>query len=61
VGALLAAAGAEGAVLNVLINLGSIEDPEWAAKVRAEAEALAAEARAVRDRTLVKVREVMGG
>lgn len=61
VGALLAAAGAEGAVLNVLINLGSIEDAEWAAKIREEAEALAAEARAVRDRTLLKVREAMGG
>lgn len=61
VGALLAAAGAEGAVLNVQINLGSIEDPEWTAKIRAEAEALASEARAIRDRTLVKVREVMGG
>jgi glutamate formiminotransferase/formiminotetrahydrofolate cyclodeaminase len=61
VGALLAAAGAEGAVLNVLINLGSIEDTTWAAGIRAEADALAAESRAVRDRTLAKVREVMEG
>ncbi len=61
VGALLAAAGAEGAVLNVLINLGSIEDTGWVETVRSEAEALAAEARTVRDRTLEKVRETMGG
>lgn len=60
VGALMAAAGAEGAVLNVLINLGSIEDRVWADRIRAEAEAVAAEARAVRDRTLEKVRETMG-
>lgn len=61
VGALLAAAGAEGAVLNVLINLGSIEDAGWVETVRSEAESLAAEARTVRDRTLAKVRETMGG
>ncbi len=61
VGALLAAAGAEGAVLNVLINLGSIEDREWADRIRSEAEARAAEARVVRDRTLSKVRGTMAG
>ncbi len=61
VGALLAAAGAEGAALNVLINLGSIEDTGWADRIRSEAETLAAEARAVRDRTLDFVRGTMGG
>lgn len=59
VGALLAAAGAEGAVLNVLINLGSIEDAAWTANLRSEAEALTAEARILCDRVLERVRAVM--
>jgi glutamate formiminotransferase/formiminotetrahydrofolate cyclodeaminase len=37
VGALMAAAGAEGAYLNVLINLPGLADREWAAATRARA------------------------
>ncbi|HSV56853.1 MAG TPA: glutamate formimidoyltransferase [Magnetospirillaceae bacterium] len=59
VGVLMAAAGAEGAALNVLVNLGSIEVSDWAARTRTEALAFAAEARGVRDRVMARVDEVL--
>jgi glutamate formiminotransferase/formiminotetrahydrofolate cyclodeaminase len=44
VAALMARAGVEGSVLNVLTNLGSVKDAAFAAACRAEADGLAAEA-----------------
>lgn len=56
VGALMASAAAEGAVLNVLINLKSIEDESWTAGMRSDAEALLAETHSLRDQVLERVR-----
>ena len=60
VGALMARAGVEGAVLNVLINLGSVTDSEFAQRVRGEAEALLGEADRRRDAALAATRKAIG-
>jgi glutamate formiminotransferase/formiminotetrahydrofolate cyclodeaminase len=60
VGALMARAGVEGAVLNVLINLGSVADAAFAQRVRREAEALLAEADSRRDGVIAIVRKTIG-
>jgi formiminotetrahydrofolate cyclodeaminase len=52
VGALLAAAACEGAVLNVTINVGSIRDAQFAAAARQETDDLVARARDARDRAM---------
>lgn len=52
VGALLACAGTEGSVFNVLINLGGISDEAYVAEVRKECTALVEESKALRDETL---------
>ena len=57
VGALVARAGAEGAVLNVLINLGSITDAAFVADMKAKAQGLIEEADRLRDQTLGLVRK----
>lgn len=49
VAALLSLAGLEGALLNVAINLGSIKDEDWVAERRADAAALLARSRELRD------------
>ena len=59
VGALLAYAAAHGALHNVRINLASIKDETFAAKLRADAEALGDEAARLRDATMTAVRERM--
>ena len=59
VGALLAYAAAHGALHNVRINLASIKDETFAAKLRADAEALGEEAARLRDATMTAVRERM--
>lgn len=52
VGALLACAGTEGSVFNVLINLGGISDQDYVAKIRKECTALVEESKVLRDETL---------
>jgi glutamate formiminotransferase/formiminotetrahydrofolate cyclodeaminase len=59
VGALVARAGLEGAVFNVLINLGSVTDKAFAADLAARAEALAAEGRKAEAAVLAKVRSLI--
>jgi len=56
VAALMARAGVEGAVLNVLINLGSVKDETFKAACRAETDDLSRAARARSDEVLAKVR-----
>lgn len=56
VGALMARAGVEGAVLNVLINLGPIVDAAFKTDCAARAEAMAGEARLLCERTVGIVR-----
>ncbi|HOX49297.1 MAG TPA: cyclodeaminase/cyclohydrolase family protein, partial [Spirochaetales bacterium] len=60
VGALLARAGAEGAALNVLINLGSITDAAFVADLKARAQALVAEAEAAKEKVLALVGKSIG-
>jgi len=60
VGALMARAGVEGAVLNVLINLGSVADAAFAKRMRAEAEAQLAEAERAKDAFVATVRKAIG-
>ncbi|MBL8968569.1 MAG: glutamate formimidoyltransferase [Spirochaetaceae bacterium] len=60
VGALMARAGAEGAALNVLINLGSITDAAFVADLKARALTLVAEAEAAKEKVLVLVRKAVG-
>ena len=50
VGTLLAATGAEGALLNVAINLGSIKDEAYVARARGEADQVWAQAASLRER-----------
>jgi len=56
----MARAGVEGAVLNVLINLGSVADAAFAKRMRAEAEALLAEAERAKDAVVATVRKAIG-
>jgi formiminotetrahydrofolate cyclodeaminase len=56
VAALMARAGVEGAVLNVLINLGSVKDEAFKQACRDETSQLANEAAAVGDQVVRKVR-----
>jgi glutamate formiminotransferase/formiminotetrahydrofolate cyclodeaminase len=60
VGALAAAAGAEGAAMNVLINLGALEDAAFKEDLRSQAEALIAEARELRAKIVELVRGAIG-
>jgi len=55
VGSLLAHAAAHGALHNVRINLASIKDETFAARLRAEAEALGQEAGRLRDASLAAI------
>jgi len=55
VAALMARAGVEGAVLNVLINLGSVKDDAFKQSCRAETAALSSEAGALCDQVLARV------
>ncbi len=57
VGALMARSGAEGAALNVLINLGSITDAAFVAELKAKAEAMAEEAKVLADEAIDLVRK----
>jgi len=59
VGALLACAAAQGALQNVRINLTSIRDETFAAKLRADSEALGQEAERLCDASLAAARERM--
>lgn len=60
VGALMARTGVEGAVLNVLINLGNVQDRAFASRLKAEAEALLAEAEAEEKAAVGLVRKAIG-
>jgi len=59
VGALMARAGAEGAVLNVMVNLGSVKDAAFAAELGARARALLEEADRRRDEAIGFVRKAI--
>lgn len=52
VGALLACAGLEGALFNVLINLGGISDAAYVAEIRKECDALLKEGKELKEETL---------
>lgn len=54
-------AGIQGAWLNVLINIGSIKDADFAAARRAEGEALLAHALPLADRVYARVLEMIEG
>lgn len=56
VAALMARAGVEGAVLNVLINLGSVKDPSFRKACLAEAEDLTLEATALGEKAVARVK-----
>jgi glutamate formiminotransferase/formiminotetrahydrofolate cyclodeaminase len=56
VAALMARAGVEGAVLNVLINLGSVKDEAFKQACRSESEGLVAEAGVLCERVVGRVR-----
>jgi glutamate formiminotransferase/formiminotetrahydrofolate cyclodeaminase len=56
VAALMGRAGVEGAVLNVLINLGSVKDDAFKAACRAETDDLSRQAHARSDEVLARVR-----
>lgn len=60
VAAALAAAGVEGARLNVLINVKSISDPAAAARLRGEADRLSGAARTIREHVLLAVERRLG-
>jgi len=60
VGALMASAGAEGAVLNVLTNLGSVEDVPWRDRTRSETDAIVVETRAASSRIMERARKELG-
>jgi glutamate formiminotransferase/formiminotetrahydrofolate cyclodeaminase len=60
VGALMARAGVEGAVLNVLINLGSVKDGTFAAETGDEARGLVDEAEGAKEEALSAVRKAIG-
>lgn len=52
VGALLACAGLEGALFNVLINLGGISDQNYVAEIRKQCDALLKEGKDLKEETL---------
>jgi len=52
VGALLACAGLEGALFNVLINLGGISDKDYVEKIRKQCDELLKEGKALKEETL---------
>ncbi|KNF07036.1 methenyltetrahydrofolate cyclohydrolase FchA [Gottschalkia purinilytica] len=52
VGALLACSGLEGAVFNVLINLGGISDQDYVANIKKECESLVNSGKELRDETV---------
>lgn len=58
-GALLGFAGLEGAVLNVLINLGSVADKAFAADLASRAEGLVQEGANAKDAVVAKVRSLI--
>ena len=60
VGALLARAGLEGAVLNVLINLGQLKDAVAASAMRDRARSLSEEGARLEARALSLVRTAIG-
>jgi formiminotetrahydrofolate cyclodeaminase len=60
VGAAIAYAGVQGAVYNVLVNLGGLDDPAFVATVRSEAAALLDAAEAARGRADAAVRRAIG-
>ncbi len=60
VGAAVAFAGVRGALYNALVNLGGLDDPGFAATVRAEAAALAGAAEEARGRADAGVRRSIG-
>lgn len=55
VAALMARAGAHGACLNVLINLGSVTDPAWVSSMKAEVATIRKDADALCQRTIQAV------
>ncbi|MCK6545354.1 glutamate formimidoyltransferase [Myxococcota bacterium] len=57
VGAALAMAGVEGGLLNVLINLGGLDDVAYVSSTRAACDAIRAEARALHAETLALVEQ----
>jgi formiminotetrahydrofolate cyclodeaminase len=59
VAALAGRCAAEGAALNVLINLGSITDEAYKTRARSQVETLVARARALADETLALVNASM--
>jgi len=59
VGALIGFAGLEGAVLNVLINLGSVADKAFAADLASRAEGLVQEGAKAKDAVVAKVRSLI--
>ncbi len=61
VAALMARAGVEGSVLNVLINLGSVKDAGFAQACRGETEGLVAEANALCARVVGDVKDTFEG
>jgi formiminotetrahydrofolate cyclodeaminase len=56
VAALMARAGVEGAVLNVLINLGSVKDDAFKLACRSETDGLVRDAAALCERVLGRVK-----
>jgi glutamate formiminotransferase / formiminotetrahydrofolate cyclodeaminase len=60
VGALLARAGLEGALLNVLVNLGGIEEAKAVSELRERAQALSKEAALLETAVLERVRAAIG-
>lgn len=61
VGVLLAYTGMEGALLNVLINLGSLKDEAFRAEIKAKVDKMMAEGKELKEKHLVKVYERLNG
>jgi glutamate formiminotransferase / formiminotetrahydrofolate cyclodeaminase len=59
-GALVARAGLEGALLNVLINLGQVKDGRAALEMRERAQALSEQGKCLEERVLAAVRSSIG-
>ena len=60
VGALMARAGVEGAVLNVLINLAEVKDASFVMELKAKAAAIASEAEGEKEAALASVHRSIG-